>query len=310
MEDDFFIRPYKVMKQFFQDYAKEISLPIWGYMHPKFRSDHPDILDLALESGLINLNLPIQCADQEINKMFGRNTDLAFISRCAFYVTSRFVPFNTHFIDGFMMDGMDDEEYLSKNLQFIKNLPAFHAGFPNLIGYSISFLRLHLNSPLLLTGKTRSMPCITFFHRAMLMLFRHILNDEEFNALEANHFYRQNPESLLQLYNQRKTEMHQTYMLSEARRLAGHEVFIWGGGGIYAMRKSLLAGLRPRAIVTDIPVAARRIDGLPVLPLQKLLANEERLPIIICTQNPQPLARKLKEMCPDYPHENIIGFGA
>ena len=144
----------------------------------------------------------------------------------------------------------------------------------------------------------------------MLMLFRHILNDEEFNALEANHFYRQNPESLLQLYNQRKAEMHQSYMLSEARRLAGSEVFIWGGGDIYAKRKSLLTGLRPRAIVTDVPVTTKRIDALPVLPLQELLDSGERPPIIICVQNPQHLARKLKAMCPDYPYENIIGFGA
>ncbi len=307
--DDFFIRPYHVLKEFLNRYSKEIGLPFWAYFHPQFLCNHPDILDLALQARLTSLCLPVQSACETANTLFGRCTDLSFVVRCAFRANAGFVPFSTHFIDGFIAEGIDEEEYLHRNLQFIRELPPFHPGFPGLVEYSISYLRLHLNAPLLHSGKTRRMSCVRFFYRAMLMLFRYILNDEEFETLTVNKTWQREPEQLLPLYNRLRAERHQAYMVSEARRLAGCDVLVWGGGDVYAGRKSLLMGLRPRAVVADVPVSTKSVDGLPVVPLQEILDSGEKLPVFICVRNPQPLARRLKQLCPDYPNEHIIGFG-
>ncbi len=309
IQDDFFIRPYDVMRDFFIRYRKEVGLPFTCNLHLPFIKRHPDILELALKAGLDRVVLPIQSADPAINKrVFNRESYLETVLDYAHMARSRFIPFFTHFIDGFFAEDIDQEAYLQTNLDFIKRLPSFHPGFPRLVTYVTSYLRLHLNSPLLRSGITRRMPYPDFFRRAMFMLFRHILSDDALATLRTTWQHRQ-PEPLLELYNSLLAERHKAYLVESAQRFAGCDVVIWGCGQLYDWRKPLLLGLRPRAFVADVPVPERRVDGVPVMQLSEWLAYGEHLPVFICIRDAIACARKLKALCPDYPEELIVGFG-
>lgn len=230
IEDDYFVRPYEVMLDFFARYKREIGLPFWLYLHPVLLRNHPELLDIALDAGLISVSLPVQSADESVNKhVFNRSTHLETILNAAFHANRRFIPFDTHFIDGFMGKDISKDDYLEANLDFIKKLPPFHPGFPLLVKYSISFLRMHLNSPLLGSGIISKMSYVEFFYRAMLMCFRYILNDEEFEALRKKSGYRDTPEPLLEAFLRVRACRHEEYMFSKSHELAGREVYIWGG---------------------------------------------------------------------------------
>lgn len=310
IQDDFFIRPYSMLHDFFVRYKEEINLPFTCYLHLPFIKRHPDILHLALDAGMARVEFPIQSADPEVNRrLFNRETDLEAVLEFARYASSRFVPFFTHFIDGFRTDDVDIEKYLQDNLDFITRLPSFHPGFPNLIIYVTTFLRLHLNSPLHINGLTQPIPFAHFVIRSMLMLFRHILDDKSFDAVKDRYIEDREPEPLLAMYNRLKGELHNAYMVEQANKFAGEDCLVWGCGDVYEQRKPLLLGMRPRGIVTDVSVSDRYVDGMSVIPLDEILTGQERPPIFICVRDPQPLARKLKSLCPDYPAERIIGFG-
>ncbi len=311
MEDDYFIRPYKIMKDFLFRYKNEINLPLYAYLHPIFIKNHPDIIQEAVNSGLAYINLPIQSADEKVNRdLFQRKTDLDIVLKYAKYANELYIPFVTHFIDGFISNSFNMEEYLLKNIDFIKKLPKFNPGFPNLISYTISYLRLYSNSPLLKQNTVIKMPPKVFFHRAMMMLFRYILDDVEFDTLYNKNNYIDDPEQLLTLYTKLRHSKIDAYMVTKSQELAGKHVFIFGCGEIYNTRKHLLATMKAEAIITNVPVKERIVDNLPVLDANKAITDTGSfLPIIICVKNAQACAKKIKKDFPDYPNENIIGFG-
>lgn len=310
MEDDFFIRPFEIMDDFFKRFKKDINLPLYAYLHPIFLKNHPDFLSKALDSGLAYVNLPVQSADPNVNTdLFNRQTDLDLVLKCANQANDLYIPFVTHFIDGFMDDTVDMDEYLQKNIDFIQRLPKYNPGFTSLIRYSISYLRLYNNSPLLKKDRVKKMDPKLFFYRSMLMLFAYIFNKDELQELYENKYYRNNPAELLSLYNTLNKLRHDEYIISKSREFAGKEVFIWGCGNLYTSRKALFLGMNPQAIVTDIPVNDKIVDNLHVSDIHNLIkSRDDYRPIFICVHNGQACARKLKKFFSDYPNDYIINY--
>ncbi len=67
--------------------------------------------------------------------------------------------------------------------------------------------------------------------------------------------------------------------------------------------------MKPVAIVSDINIPQRIIDGIAVRDLKATIEETGYLPIFICIRNAMYCARKLKALFPDYPNELIIGYG-
>ncbi len=229
IKDDFFIRPYPVMKDFLARYKKEISLPFECYHHLDFLKQHPDILEDSYQAGMWSLILPIQSADDDLNRnVFGRHSDFDAIVKLAADAAKRFIPFYTHFIDGQSFRGYDPERLFSINMDFLKRLPPFHPGFPLLTNFLSSYLRVHKNSPLSRKGFMHKMDVAEFFRRGMFLLFRYCMDDASFETF-THTWQNRSPEPLLELYLSYQQNLHTRYMLKKSQEYAGKDVIIWGG---------------------------------------------------------------------------------
>ena len=309
IKDDFFIRPYTVLKDFLARYKREIDLPFDCYPNLDLLQHHPDILEDFYQAGMSALNLPIQSADDDLNRnVFNRHSDFDAIVKLAADAAERFIPFHTHFIDGMIFEGHDPDRLLAANMDFLKRLPPFHPGFPALTNFHSSYLRVHKDSPLSRKGFIQKMDVAEFFRRAMFLLFRYLMSDTEYDAF-VHTWQSKSPEPLLNLFLQYRHNLHTRYMLEKAQEYAGRDILIWGGGDVYRNRRQYLLGMKPVAIVSDIPVPQKIIDGIAVRDLKKSIEETGYLPIFICIRNAMACARKLKAMFPDYPNELIIGYG-
>lgn len=309
IKDDFFIRPYPVMKDFLSRYKKEINIPFDCYPHLEILRQHPDILEDFYQAGVLALRLPIQSADDDMNrKIFNRHSDFDAIAKLASDATQRFIPFHTHFIDGMLFEDYDSDKIFAKNLDLLKRLPPFSPGFPYVMNFVTSYLRVYKNSPLSCSVSMKRMDISEFFRRGMFLLFRYLMTDAEYEIF-SHTWQNRPPEPLHELYLAYKSNLHTRYMLEKAQEYAGQAILIWGGGDVYRARRQYFLGMKPVAIVSDIPVPQRIIDGIAVRDLKKTIEETGYLPIFICIHNAMACARKLKALFPDYPNELIIGYG-
>ncbi|SBW03893.1 hypothetical protein KL86DPRO_20221 [uncultured delta proteobacterium] len=99
---------------------------------------------------------------------------------------------------------------------------------------------------------------------------------------------------------------HNAYLLEQAAKLAGREVYFWGCGELYQARKHLFFSAKPKAILVNVPVSEREVDGLAVLDGEEILRSGETLPIVIFSNQAQSVARRIRQLRPDYPAEQII----
>ena len=140
----------------------------------------------------------------------------------------------------------------------------------------------------------------------MLLHFRLILNDKEFDNFRKKSTPRQNPKKLLGTFNTLITERHNKYIEEMSENLKGKEVFFFGCSDVYHSRKHLFAHTKPRAILVDKHVNEHIVDGLDVLQLKNVLPENERIPIVIFSQYSIYVAQKIKKLRPDYTRSDII----
>lgn len=305
--DDYFIRPYPEMVDFFQKWIEKINLPFFVHLSVQQLKNHPELLKMAFDAGLTMLDLAIQSGDEQFcSEIFDRKNDNISVLQFMYEAYENYIPIFTEFIDGYLIDGRDD---LESKLNFIRKLPPFDPGYRYASSLSVMQLRIHQGSPLYERYPDANKLMLSpdeFIYRSMLMHFRLIMNDKEFENFRKKKKPRQNPEKLLGLFNTLISLRHNNYIESMSYNLMGKEVFFFGCGDIYHARKHLFANTKPRAILVDRQVKERIVDGIEVLQLEDTLKSHERLPIIIFSSASQYIARKIKQLRPDYTRSDII----
>lgn len=305
--DDYFIRPYQEMIDFFEQWKSQIDLPLFIHFSAEQLESHPDLLQRAIDAGLTILDLALQSSDERFAmEIFHRRNDTASILKFFRMAHEGYLPIMAEFIDGYMVKDRDD---LEAKLEFIRQLPfdpAFYYG--TLI--SVMQLRIHPGSPLSKTWpkmEARLLPPKEFIYRAMLMHFRLIMDDDEFARLRENAAYKENPQPMLDDFHTLLATKRNKYVLASAKRLAGKEVYFFGCKAAYQAKKNLFAKAKPRAILVDQPAEEVLVDGLPVMQLADVLREDgKRIPIVIFTRYAMTVARKIKNLRPDYRRDEII----
>lgn len=306
--DDYFIRPYEEMVDFFDQWKEKVGLPVYVHLSVEQLKRHPDILQRAIDAGLSTLLLAQQTADEKFAaEIFHRINDNAAILKFFRQAAGQYVQIQASFIDGYRIEGRDD---LEAKLDFLRQMPfdpAFYHG--SLI--SVMQLRIHPGSELSQTWPTYKatfLPPREFLYRAMLMHFRLIMDDGEFDRLRANTRLRDAPEGMLEMFHACLWNKQARYVLDSIKKLRDRDIYFFGCGQLYQACKGLFTRCRPKAILVDEPVDELIVDGLPVIRLEDALAppGEERLPIVIFTSQAQVVARKIKKLRPDYTRDEII----
>ncbi len=305
--DDYFVRPYTELTDFFLKWTKCVNLPFFVHLSVNQLKRHPDLLKKAFDSGLSMLDLALQSGDEHFCRdVFNRKNDNKAILNLFYEAYNEYIPIMVEFIDGYIIDGYDD---LESKINFIRQMPSFDPAYRYAISISVMQLRVHSGSPLEKNIKNINEIMLSpkeFVYRSMLIHFRLILDDNEFLRFRAKASYRKNPEKLLGLFNLLLTAKHNKYIEEMAISLEGKEVFFFGCGKIYHARKSLFAKSKPRAILVDRQVEEKIVDGLEVIQLKDALLGNEHLPIIIFSEYSIYVARKIKTLRPDYCRSDII----
>ncbi|CAK7028094.1 MAG: tRNA-2-methylthio-N(6)-dimethylallyladenosine synthase [Desulfovibrio sp.] len=95
----------------------------------------------------------------------------------------------------------------------------------------------------------------------------------------------------------------------EGHRLAGQEVYFWGCGEAYRMRKIFFAQTKPRCILYDAPgERPDEVDGIMVRHPDDVLLSEEKLPLIIfaAPEHNTTILETLGRRYPEYGPDDII----
>lgn len=304
--DDYFIRPYKEMKDFFAKWRDDVKLPMFIHFSTDQLVNHPDLLPQAMNAGLTMLDMALQSGDEKFaSEIFHRKNDNQAIIRFLNLAFDAYLPIMAEFIDGYLIDGMDD---LEAKLDFISKMP-FDPAFYYGSGISVMQLRIHDGSPLShlwpkLPG--RLLTPREFVYRAMLMNFRLIMNDEEFLALRENKGYKENPRPMLKDFHACLRDKQARYMMESAQRLRGQDVYFFGCQQVYQENKAFFSKCRPQAMLIEHSLGEMMVDGLPVLLPEEALSSGQTLPIVIFSGYAQYIANKIKKLRPDYPKDKII----
>lgn len=153
-------------------------------------------------------------------------------------------------------------------LNFIRELPPFDPGYRYVSSLSAMQLRIHQGSPLYERypdAKKLMLSPDEFIYRSMLMHFRLIMNDKEFENFRKKKKPCQNPEKLFRLFDTLISLRHNNYIKSMLYHLMAKEVFFFGCGDIYHACKHFFSNTKPRAIWVDRQVKENIVDGIAVL---------------------------------------------
>lgn len=107
--DDYFIRPYDEMMDFFRQWEDKVRLPYYAHFSVEQMKHHPDIFQRAIDSGLSICVLAQQTADEQFAlEIFRRKNDNAAILRFFEQAFDQYVPIHASFIDGYLIVGRDE----------------------------------------------------------------------------------------------------------------------------------------------------------------------------------------------------------
>lgn len=137
--------------------------------------------------------------------------------------------------------------------------------------------------------------------RLLIAEANRIIKKSVVERLHHNKEYLTSPSLLIPLIQQTIRDRHQAYLLREVERLAGKDVYFFGCGELYKMKRNLFAKLNPRCILVDYdcePSAA--MDGLAICKAAEILPRGEILPIVIFSGKAGIIAQRLRQQYPDY----------
>ncbi|CAK7027986.1 MAG: Ubiquinone biosynthesis O-methyltransferase, mitochondrial [Desulfovibrio sp.] len=90
------------------------------------------------------------------------------------------------------------------------------------------------------------------------------------------------------------------------RRLSGRDVYFWGCGQVYDLCKHLFTGCKPRCFLVDLPGGRDTHEGIPVRHPDDVLPHGDKLPIVVFSGNPPPVAQTIATKYPQYGADDVI----
>ena len=280
--DDFFVRPVQELVTFFKTYKEEINLPFSIYMHPQQLLDNPQIIDAAIEAGLRAAAFGLQHAGEHFcENIFKRKRFCNDYSKLVQYFLQRDIPVNFHLIEATPQETPED---FQENLNFVAQFPS-----PPSRDLSVQFHVMFLNyiegSALLEDNPgINKIPRSTtnWAYHCLLLDIRQMVDDKEFSAIYSNNSYKEDVSKLWKLRNHIDDRRHLTYLLEQAKRLHGQEVYFFGAGAVYESRKHLFAGCHPLAMLVDKQFfRPQQIDGLQTAAPEIILGKGISKPVIM-----------------------------
>ncbi len=301
--DEFFVHPVSEMISFFIDYKKLINLPFFAHISVDQIVQHPELLDALVDAGWHEFSFGIQTGNSDFCKyMYNRNNNNDHIIKAIAMCHERGLSGYVYMILG---NPLESEQHKIDSLNLARLFPPFDPSFKQYLYFETSKLwppygnvLIKRQFPEILTQHCSS---AEFYYDAMMLEFRLVLTDEEFDSLRANPLYRKSPYLLGSLLQKTRAEKHRQYFHKELKRIRSKHVYLYGGGTAYQHNKHLIDGMQVDAILIDMPTNQKEIDGIKVIdPSKKTLKSENPVILMSRFQNINTMVRKFSRTYPQF----------
>jgi radical SAM superfamily enzyme YgiQ (UPF0313 family) len=299
--DEYFVLPHEDFIYFFTEYKKRIALPYLLQIHSQFLEQDLYRFEVFFQSGVDTVTVGIQSASERISKdIYKRPLDREHALRMIHKYYEHRISTSVDFI---VANALETEEDYLETLDFIKKMP-FDPSWPQrtyIITYALGIL---LEAPL---GKIypilkeKPVPENIKDYLINLTYIRHIIKDDDiFFSIYANPYFEEHPQDLIQIYLDAFSFALHSYYRDIATRLAGKNVYFWGGGELYQSNKHLFHASNPVGMVIDVPTTVKEVDGLRVFRPEEILSGENPFPIIIFSKLAGRISNRILRNYPGY----------
>lgn len=302
--DEYFVRPTQDLINFFTRYKEEINIPFYAHFHHKQLISSPELVDVLCRAGIMYISFGIQSASESFAKrVYRRHNSNSDLLKALKLCEAKGLNTAYHIIGA---NALETEEDIEELFNFTAQLP-FDASLKTDRWIHSQALRLLEGSPLVqMYPSLRDIPYSPrrYGYYVVLAEIRTLVDEQTFNKIRNNPFYKDRPDRLIVLFNTLRRDAHQAYLQQEIQRLKGQKVYFWGCGETYQYKKHLFKDVHPQCFLADIGSYPNDIDGIPVYEPEKILPYGEKLPIIIFASTPNTIYKKIRQNYPSY--EDVI----
>lgn len=274
--DEYWSLPKKETENFFNLYKLYVKKPFYAYLSYEQMTKHPELLDLAIDSGLEWTGIGFQTGSSDLlQQCYKRKACYPMLLEYARLLFQNFVNFSAQFIGGNCYETRED---LEKTMDLIRALPVSLEN-PHSVTISNIRLRPHPESPIIKAWPkvvSAPMPADEWYFRAILMQYCRFFTSEEFSSFlvqfedkKWNDTAERNIalENFLRNKFQEKQRSHYQALIHDT---AGQPWVYYGVGDCFAKNQKAFSGLNPEALLVDkeyLP-AEKHIAGIPVLAVE------------------------------------------
>lgn len=281
--DEFFIHPADKLIKFFHKYKEEVDLPFFALLSADQIVLHPDMLDAAIDAGLMYCTFGMQTGSEDFcRRVYNRKNINANILKSINMAWERGLPGWIFMILG---NPLESEKYIEYTLDVVNQMPKADPSFKRRLFFETNKLGIPYGTPPIIQKYPELLNLTVtrekFYYDAMMLEFRLVLDDKDFNSLRNDELYKRSPHLLGKLYQSTTKQKHKEYLNKELNRIQGKEIYIFGGGPAYEENKHLLKDVKIRSFMIDSSYnPPDSIDGIPVIgPDSKIIDGNN--PVII-----------------------------
>lgn len=304
--DEYFVRPEKEYYLFFEEYRNQIGLPFGLMVHTAFMEKDRARFDVFFQAGINNVEIGIQSASPYVaQEIYNRKVHLDTQVKTIQLLYENWVSTQVDFITGHSLES--EQEFL-KTVEFVRSLP-FDPLWPercHIAPFSLAILPGAIIGDLHPELLSNPMPDREKQFRLRILYIRHVLkDDDEFNVIYRNRFFRHKPVLLKYVFNDLFNRLYSLSLAAQLEKLKGKEVYFYGVGECYEMHKHLFRNIRPKAILVDKGDAPMLKDGIKIVRPEDELSKktENVIPIVLFSYTPGIMATKILR---NYPRFNYF----
>lgn len=304
IQDDFFVRPRKLLHAFLDRYSEEIALPFHAYFHPVQLLRDTTLIPKIIKAGCVQFTF---CLLNRGGAVPSATRQYAFLHERYPELFSVILSYGGTVSLQFVYDGFWEEEVaFEETLKFIRRVPHESSGKDSVAINNCYIARFpEEDLPPSGPGSSVALTVPDFYLRSLLMDIRHTVSDRSFSQIVQDNRLAASPERLGTLRKILQHDAYHAYIFSQRERLRGREVYFWGCGEMYMLKKHLFSACRPRGILVDFPYSGPSfVDGIPVLHPDAVLRGGDVLPIILFSGCPEAIYWKILTKYPQ--HRDIV----
>lgn len=306
--DEFLCAPTHQLKEFFAWYEKEVCIPFWAFLVPDQVLEHPELLEMAVNSGLVDTELGFQSGSDQLNRtIFNRKISNGRVADYARLLASYDVNMKYDFI---LFNPAEQREHWHEAFQLIQQLPKKRA--------YLQLARLHYfpHSPIResLTGYSYR-PFEDYYCQALLYLICFVTSPDEFRKVLNDEALTQSWQSLKDFYQsylktqdirfeQGTHDVPDSITTHRYRRIIANkkynQVIVWKDDAYYRQMAHVFDGLDLvfQLQFNQFPTASKHPE------LKQLLDN--KTPIFICGSDKYRIKKHLKTSYPGFSGEIFV----